>query len=980
MKYTKIGNSRTARTALAIAATVSAALLPIAPPAAAQQERGVVGAALHMRQLDGVKRVLMIAAHPDDEDTGLLTALARGMGAETAYLSLSRGEGGQNLIGPRLHEGLGVIRTGELLAARALDGGAQYFTRAFDFGYSKSVDEALELWPLEEVLRDVVYVVRKFRPHVIVSVFSGTPRDGHGQHQLAGIAAREAFAAAADPNRFPELAAHGVTPWQPAKLYRSTRFNPADATVSVPTGAFDPVLGRSHYQLAMESRSRHRSQDMGSGQSMGPRSSSLRLEASVVDGIEDDGIFAGVDTTLFGQLGTPLPAGWPADTEQRLVRYRGALADAADGFSAIRPDGAVAGLTAAAAILHGLLAEAAGSADFAGAGRAGADLAAEAAAVPTPAGKNFAEGRRVLERRLAQLTEATLAAAGVVTDVRVGRDILTPGESVVVDVTVWNGGLFDLSGVRPELALPPGWEASPTEEAAPSPSRSPFFRPQPPPTPIGGRIGAGEIGRWSWRVAVPPDAIASVPYYLLQDRDGALHQWPEGGNNWALPFDPSPIAARIVMELDGRMARPAGLPAPEPGTAPQAGDALRAADSRVTLTTERSAEFVGVDKAAGEYREPLMVMPALNVAVDPPWMVWPSGAAETREITVLLTNTSTTARSGSVRLEVPDGWEVEPGSAEFALEPDGANGSFTFSVTPAGAPAEGSHTFRAVARDAAPRGAADPPESPDRFGDRLSDRFPGEFVTEFDTHFDIVDYPHIPRTLMARESAVRVSVFPVAADTELRVGYIMGSGDDGPVALRQMGMTVEELGASRVLAGDYVNLDAIVLGVRAYETRPDLAAANEALLDFARGGGTVIVQYNKYEFPAGDFAPYPVTINRPHDRVTDETASVTFLVTDSPVFAGPNTVGPADFEGWVQERGLYFLGEWDPRYTPVMEIADPGEGPKRGGLLVAPLGDGLYVYTGLAFFRQFPAGVPGAYRLFANLVSLRARDWRKPVQ
>ena len=442
-------------------------------------------------------------------------------------------------------------------------------------------------------------------------------------------------------------------------------------------------------------------------------------------------------------------------------------------------------------------------------------------------------------------------------------------------------------------------------------------------------------------MAVPSDASPSVPYYLHEGRDGALHRWPTDGALWALPFDPSPIAARIAMELD----------------------------AGVGLTVGRTAEFVGVDKASGEYREPLLVVPAINVAVDPPWMVWPSGKSGTREVTVLLTNTSSTARSGSVRLEVPDGWEVTPGSTPFALGPDGANGSFTFAVTPGGAPGEGSHTFRAVAREAAATVTTGPTADPDRF----RDRFRGEFVTQF----DIVDYPHIPRTLMAREAAVRVSVFPVTADTELRVGYIMGSGDDGPAALRQMGMTVMDLGANRVLAGDYTDLDVIVLGVRAYETRPDLAAANEALLDFARTGGTVIVQYNKYEFAAGDFAPYPVAINRPHDRVTDENAAVTILAPASPAFTGPNSVGQADFDGWVQERGLYFPGEWDDRYTPVMEMADPGEDPKRGGVLVAPLGDGLYVYTGLAFFRQFPAGVPGAYRLFANLVSLRAADWNR---
>lgn len=940
MRYGKVAM------AAALGALAPLAGWPVAPAGGpfaagaltAQQDQGVVGAGLRLRQLDGVKRVLMIAAHPDDEDTALLAALARGMGAETAYLSLSRGEGGQNLIGPRLHEGLGVIRTGELLAARALDGGGQYFTRAFDFGYSKTIDEALELWPLDEVLRDVVFVVRKFRPHVIVSVFSGTPRDGHGQHQVAGVAAREAFAAAGDPDRHPELAARGVSPWRPSKLYRSTRFSPRDATVGVPTGDFDPLLGRSHFQLAMESRSRHRSQDMGSGEYPGPRSSSLRLVASVVEGVEDDGIFAGVDTTLIGQLGAPLPAGWPADTERRIERYRDALADAGRGLSALRPDGAVAGLAEAAAILRGLVDDA-------------------------PSG----EGRRLLEHRLGQLSEALLAAAGVVTDVRLGRDLLTPGESVVVDVNVWNGGGFDVSGVAPRLLLPPGWEASPTEESSVAPSGSPFFRVPVPPLATDGRVAGGTIVRWSWRVAVPADARSSAPYYLDAPRDGAMHVWPDDGALWALPFDPSPVRAHVGMEL-----------APGSGAA-----------GAVVLAVERDGEYVGVDQAAGEYRERALVVPAINVEVNPPSMVWPSGMADVREIDVVLTNTSATARSGSLRLEAPDGWTVEPASASFALEPDGAGGAFTFAVTPLGEAADGVHVLRAVAREAGAAGGAGGAEQTGGAGavggaDRAGGaaQVPGAdpvptVGAEFATQFDIVDHPHIPRALMARPAEVRVTVFPVVADTGLRVGYVMGSGDDGAVALRQMGMEVVELDAERVRGGGFAGFDVIVLGVRAYETRPDLRAANEGLLDFARGGGTVVVQYNRYEYTAGGFAPYPLTINRPHDRVTDENAAVTILAPRSPVFAGPNAVGPADFEGWVQERGLYFPGEWDDRFTPVMEMADPGEDPKRGGLLVAEVGDGLYLYTGLAFFRQFPAGVPGAYRLFANLVSMRAEAWRR---
>ncbi len=895
---------------------IAAALTALAgwqvTPATAQQEHGVAATALHLRQLDGVKRVLMIAAHPDDEDTSLLATLARGMGAETAYLSLSRGEGGQNFIGPRLHEGLGVIRTGELVAARALDGGEQYFTRAFDFGYSKSLDEAVEFWPPEEVLRDVVFVIRKFRPHVIVSVFSGTRRDGHGQHQLAGVAAREAFEAAGDPDRFPELAAAGVTPWEPAKLYRSVRFSPQEATLSVPSGEFDPVLGRSHFQLAMKSRSRHRSQEMGSGQAMGPRASSLRLEETRVEGVEDDGVFAGVDTTLFGQLGTPLPAGWPADTEERLGRYREALAEAAYGLSGTRSEGAVGGLVQGAGILRGLLAEA-------------------------PEG----EAKHVLERRLAQASEAVLAAAGVVTEVRVGRDLLTPGESVVVDVTVWNGGRAGLAGVDPALLLPPGWAASRTEESAQGSSRSRFFRGPSVGAPADGRIHAGQLGRWSWRVTVPPDAPPSAPYYLADERAGAMYRWPDEAELWALPFDPAPVRAGIALELDG-----------------------------VAMRVERDGEFIGVDRATGEYRKRVLVALAIDVAVDPPWMVWPSGVTEAREIGVALTNTSASPRSGSLHLEVPDGWSVEPATVPFALEPDGASGSFAFAVKPPRDRFRGEFGIRAIASEEMP-----PPEGSTEPRDRFPDRFGVEFVTEA----DIIDYPHISRAMMVREAAVRVSVVPVTADTRLRVGYIMGSGDDGATVLRQIGMQVDELGPAVVHAGDFASYDVLVLGIRAYETRPNLVAANEAVLDFARAGGTVIVQYNKYEFPAGGFAPYPVTINRPHDRVTDETAPVTLLASGSPIFEGPNAIGPADFEGWVQERGLYFLGEWDERYTPVMEMADPGEDPKRGGLLVAPVGDGLYVYTGLAFFRQFPAGVAGAYRLFANLVSLRAGDWGRGV-
>ena len=251
----------------------------------------------------------------------------------------------------------------------------------------------------------------------------------------------------------------------------------------------------------------------------------------------------------------------------------------------------------------------------------------------------------------------------------------------------------------------------------------------------------------------------------------------------------------------------------------------------------------------------------------------------------------------------------------------------------------------------------------------------------FDRRVDVIDYPHIPRTLYFAPAETRVSVFPVRVVEGLEVGYIMGSGDDGLEALRQLGVNVREVDSDAVRDGDFSEFDVIVLGIRVYETRPDVAAVNDQLLEFARSGGTLVVQYNKYEYPAGEYAPFPVSMGgRPVDRVTDEHSPVAFVDPASPVLTTPNRIGMADFEGWVQERGLYFLKEWDDRYTPILELTDPGEEPKRGSIVVAPVGDGLYMYAALAFFRQFPAGVPGAYRIFANLVSLTGDDWRRYTQ
>ena len=880
--------------------------LLVAAPLSAQvgpQGSSVVEVGLALRQLDGVKRVLMIGAHPDDEDSSLLATLARGMGVETAYLSLTRGDGGQNIIGPEMGEGLGIIRTGELEAARVLDGGRQFFTRAFDYGFSRSAAEAFAHWPREEVLRDVVSVIRTFRPQVIISVWAGTPRDGHGQHEASGILANEAFDAAADPGRFPNLGGNAAEPWRADKLYHSVRFRgpgSGEAPLTIQTGTFDPLLGRSYHQLAMESRSKHRSQEMGAAQTLGDRTSGLRLVQSRVGGLDDDrGIFAGIDTTLAG-LADGLPARAVPVVRSAIAAYRTAIHKAGASLDAVQPSRAAGPLGRAYLSLEftfGLLR---------GIGDSAAPLA-EALAV-----------------RAGLVRSALLKAASVVIEVRAGDDLVVAGEDVMLDVQLWNGGPFRIDGAvlrsaggEQDVALPAEFLGAEGQTEEPQ------------------SLAAGEIARWSYQVRLRESLAASRLYYLGAPRDGDMYRWTGDPASEGLPRNARPLL-RAVGEFD--------IHIPE-------------LDQPVHVVWGDDAEYVGVNRALGEFREPVLATPALSVAIEPAGMAWPEGSLESRPVTVVLQNESASGSSGELSFEVPEGWEVTPSSLPFDLRGEGASRGFTFEVRLIGtvdggevtAPAE--HVFRAVAtRDDGVR---------------------------FDERVDIIDYPHVERTLYLRPAEVRASVFPVRIREGIRVGYVMGSGDDGLEALRQLGAAVEEVGPDRVRVGDFSGYDVLVLGIRVYETRPDVVAVNDRILAFAEAGGTVIVQYNKYEYPRGGFAPYPVSmgVGRGAPRVTDENSPFVLLDPESPVFSSPNRIAETDFEGWVQERGLYFLAEWDDRFTPLLELNDPDEEPTRGSLLVAPVGRGLYAYVALAFFRQLPAGVPGAHRLFANLVSLTAEDW-----
>lgn len=864
-------------------------------PVAAQrlEGTGTVATGLLLRQMDGVKRVLMIAAHPDDEDTSLLTALARGQGAETGYLALTRGDGGQNLIGPELWEGLGIVRTGELLAARRLDGGQQFFTRAFDYGFSKSAEEALTFWPRDELLADVVWVVRSFRPHVIVSVFSGTPADGHGQHQAAGIMAREAFEAAGDPSRFQEQLQQGVEAWAPSKLYQSSRRRffaaqgaPDDGSLDVQTGVNDPLLGRSLLQLSMESRSQHRSQDMGAAQPPGPSLTGVILvESRVGDDAEE--LFAGVDTTFAG-IASGLPAAAARRATGHLEAYRRSVRAAVDDF----------GLDPMSIAPHLL--------------EAGMHLRMAREAVGDDADGEFT---RAIAARLGRADRAIFAATGVSFDVRSGDDLVVPGQRVTVRAQLWNGGGYTLTDPQPALNLPADWVSAlvSTEGVG-----------------ADGTVPPGQLAIFTFDVDVPESAELSRPYFLQAPRDGARYVWPEDPTLWGLARDPE-----LVQGFASFGFAPAGVGSA--GSLPPVGRLTASADWR----------YVGVDPAFGEFDKPVLVVPAVSVSVAPAGVTWPQSKPGEQRVSVVVRTELEGGSRGSVEMSAPPGWSVSPASQAYVLGEAGAERSMTFEVRPDGAVPAGRHTFEVRAHSDDGR--------------------------EYHEGYALIDYEHIERTALYQDARATVSVVPVTVREGVRVGYIMGSGDDGPEAIRQMGAPVELLDETRVREGDFQDFSTIVLGVRAYETRPDLQAASAQLLDFARSGGTVIVQYNRG--PLGSLAPWEMTVGRGSPRVSDETAPVRVLEPDAPVFTIPNRIVEADFDGWVQERGLYFASDWDERYTPLLELNDVGEEPRHGSMLATSVGDGVFVYAALSFFRQWASQVPGAYRLFANLISLDADSW-----
>ena len=876
-------------------------LLLLSSRLAAQLEPPSTGGAValdqELRMLGHYKRVLMIGAHPDDEDTELLTVLVRGMGCEAAYLSLNRGEGGQNLIGTELGEALGLLRTEELLAARRLDGARQYFTRAYDFGYSKRLEETWEHWPRDSILKDVVRIIRRFRPQVIVSIFSGTPKDGHGQHQAAGWSAQEAFRVAADSTRFPELLSdEGLLPWVPLKLYRSARFDTSATTLTLSGGVLDPVVGKSYHQIAMAGRSLHRSQDMGRLQEIGP--SKVRL-ALVEDrtGAGGQALFAGIDTTLaalpLGERrggGSPELIRAPSPAPPQLARYTAEIES-------------LIGARGNPARQRGLLARAARNLEQV--------VATPPHATSAPRGVYYTRGIE-LEDQLGHLNAAAWHLGGVVFDALADDDRVISGQSFRWNLSAWN--TTDQRRIADMRAA----ECVPLAEC-----RSPDQDPVPQPVPPGQVASATFESRVSEQ---PP----TTPYFLILPRAGDLYRWPD--------------------ELNG-VPLTGGLPYGEPFESPTflgSAEVNAGEGDSLGATRLQEAAFRVNDQARGEVRRPVTVVPRLDVKIDPGTELWSLASTSPQRFVVTLTHGARDTTTGVVGLRLPKGWPAVA-TQSFRFDREDERETFVFEVKPPAQRKSSTVEIRAFARDSG--------------------------GTTYELGVFTVDYPHIHPRSYVKPSVATVRLAPLALPRLTRLGYVRGAADQVPEALESVGLPVSVLTPAILERGNLSRYDAIVIGPRAYETDPALVENNRRLLDYARRGGLVIVQYQQLQYFNGHFAPYPMKVggtNPPvtHDRVVDERAPVGILLKNHPLVRLPNRLNAADWEGWVQERGLYFARSWDRHYRPVLETHDPGESPLNGGLLIASVGKGTYVYTGLSFFRQLPAAVPGAFRLFANLLAL----------
>jgi LmbE family N-acetylglucosaminyl deacetylase len=901
---------------LALFLSSAQAQAPAGPTDPLPQDSGATGLKQMLLRLRTTARLMQTTAHPDDEDGGVLTLESRGKGVNTLLLTLNRGEGGQNKLGSNLFDVLGVLRTLELTAADRYYGVEQRFTRVADFGFSKNAEETFQKWQGHDIaLGDMVRVIRTFRPDVLVARFSGTERDGHGHHQASGIVTKEAFRTAADPKRFPEQIAEGLLPWQAKKLYignvcgfMATTCPAENYTVRLNTGGMSPALGMSYIQFAINEGLRHQLSQGAGGWSVEPgdRFSHYKLVDSVLpatadkDGHEQD-LFDGIDTSL------PALASRLGAEEAKVPWLKASLAKIADNIEqatrASEKDSsrAVEPLSKVLASLR----ETSDKIDKSSLDRPEKDE------LLSRLSEKESQAETALNLSLNLSLDATVApptgtGAGLPREPE-ALTVVSPDQKLTVVVKFHNGSKYPLDVQGADLDAPQGWvkfvhaertTIAPSEDyyanfgvqiPADAPSTRPYWHRANPETES---INTVDDERYATLAFPPPILHASVTYRISEREKFLLQAHKVGG-----------------LQADGRMSALVVAPF--------------------------------LDDKGAERKRTLAVAPGFSVRLDPGEQVIPVDGGSSTRVTVAVTSNFAGQKQGTIHLEVPSSWRVEPAELPVDFSRRGEGQQFEFKVFPASLK-EGKAEIHAVLNSS---------------GKKYSEGY--SLVTREDLDAFYYYQPALQR----------VSIVDVKVPNGLKVGYIMGAGDDIPPVLKQIGMDVDLIPSEKLASVDLGGYGTIVLGIRTYDTQKDVAANNKKLLDYVSAGGTLVVQYETAvsDFNSGHFAPYPARLSRA--RVSVEEAPIQILAPEDGVFHFPNPITQRDFDGWVQERGLYFMDQWDDQFKPLLACQDPGETLQKGGLLQAKYGKGTYIYTGYAFFRQLPAGVPGAVRLYVNLVS-----------
>jgi LmbE family N-acetylglucosaminyl deacetylase len=807
------------------------------PPMLSSEQMNASEIQLALQKLNVLGRVLYIAAHPDDENTNLMAFWANGSLYDAAYLSVTRGDGGQNLLGPELGERLGVIRTEELIDARRIDHAQQFFTRATDFGFSKTADETMRIWNHDKILADVVWVIRNFRPDVIVTRFSPEDQKTHGHHTASAILAEQAFSAAADPNRFPEQLTF-VKPWQATRLVwntspffftnRNLPFDPTGLMV-LEAGGFNPLLGKAYTEIAAASLSMHKSQGVGSPPRRGARKEYFKpLEGQPIT----SSLFDGVDTT------------WSrvANSESVAAQIRQIVSK----FNPADPAASVPDLLKLRQAISGI------------------------------------QDESWIPEKKAELDKILAACLGLHVEASTATEAFSPGQTATIKLEAINRSNIPVT--LQEVRFPNTGDSNKIDAALPS----------------------NELVTKDLSCRIPNDAPYSQPYWLR--KPGTLGTFAVDDQKLiGLPENPPALPVEIVLQVNGQ-------------------------ELRYLVDTR----YRTIDPVAGEVRGPIVIAPPAFVNVLNSVFVFPTN--QPKPVSVRVT-AATGPVKGELKLAAPQGWEVSPASVPVDLKTANAEMVATFSVKPPNQNGEG--TLRAIVSI----------DGRDYSLERVR-----------------ISYPHIGIQTLMPPAQARLVRADIRKKGE-RIGYIPGAGDDVPESLRQIGYSVKMLSESEITAQNLAQFSAIVLGIRAYNTQDRISNWLPELFAYVKNGGVAIAQYNTLaDLKTNQLGPYPLEISR--DRVTDENAPVRVLAPNDALMNTPNKITPKDFEGWVQERGLYFPNKWDPAWRPILSCNDPKENPLDGGLLVAKSGKGFFVYTSYSWFRQLPAGVPGAYRLFANMLSL----------